>query len=184
MTGTFFDILILIVVVGGAAWGFYRGFFRQAIGTLAIYVSTVVSTVGYRGLSNLISGANQPSTPATDTLAFIIMMAVTNFLLALIGNDLVKDIDIRRMGIWVQIGGMAFGFINTAIWGAVLLIILRSATSGEPWIAYQNIQTFFLDQTQNSWMAYVFRPFMRFIVAIVRPWLFGRSLPPLFMSAM
>jgi uncharacterized membrane protein required for colicin V production len=184
MTVTFFDILILIVVVGGAAWGFYRGVFRQAIGTLAIYISTVVSTVGYRGLSNLISGANKPATPATDTLAFIIMMAVTNLLLALMGNDLVKDIDIRRMGIWVQIGGMAFGFINTAIWCAVLLIILRSATSGEPWIAYQSIQTFFLEQTQNSWMAYVFRPFMRLIAAIVRPWLFGRSLPPLLMSAM
>lgn len=182
MTITLFDILILITLVGGAAWGFYRGVFRQVISMLAIYVSTVVSTLAYRGLSSLISGAEGP-TPASDILAFVIMMATLNLLLALIGNDLVKEIETRRMGIWVHIGGMILGFFNTAIWCAVLLIIIRSATGGEPWIAYPGVQDFFQGQTRNSWMAYTFRPFMRFIVAIIEPWLFGRSLPPLFTSA-
>jgi hypothetical protein len=33
-------------------------------------------------------------------------------------------------------------------------------------------------------MAYAFRPFMHFLLAIIRPWLFGHDLPPLLLNSL
>jgi uncharacterized membrane protein required for colicin V production len=183
MRVTFFDFLFMMALVGGAAWGFYRGLFRQAASTIVIYIATVVSTISYRGFSRMLGSTGQ-SASATDVLAFIILMAVTNVLLALIANDLIAHIEIDRMRIWVNFGGMIFGFLNTAIWCAVILMILRSATGGEEWFGYEGIQQFFVRQTYGSWMAFVFRPLMRVLLALIQPFMFGRSLPPLFLNAL
>lgn len=181
---TFFDVLFLLGMVGGAALGFYRGIVRSALGTLVIYIATVISTIGYRSLSRMLVGATGQGGQAADALAFIVLAVVLTILFTLIGRDLIAHIDTNRMGVWSNIGGMFFGFINAAVWCAVLLIIIRSATGGAEWIGYYGgIQRFFVSQTQNSWMAYVFRPFMRFLLAIIKPWLFGHDLPPLLVNA-
>ena len=109
---------------------------------------------------------------------------MTNVLLALITNDLLAHIEIDRMRIWVNFGGMIFGFLNTAIWCAVILMILRSATGGEKWFGYEGVQQFFVRQTHGSWMAFVFRPLMQVLLTIIQPFMFGRSLPPLFLDAL
>jgi uncharacterized membrane protein required for colicin V production len=184
MRVTFFDVLFMLGLVGGAAWGFYRGTFRQAATTVVIYVSTIVSTVSYRGLSRMLGSSTEQSATATDMLSFIILMVVTNVLLALITNDLLSHIEIDRMRIWVNFGGMIFGFINAAIWCSMILMILRSATSGEEWFGYEGVQQFFINQTRGSWMAFIFRPFMRFLLTIIRPFMFGRDLPPLLLYAL
>ena len=181
---TLFDILILLALFAGATWGFYRGVFRQAFGTLFIYIAIIISTLGYRSLSKLLSGAGTPTSAGTDMLAFVIWMGVLTLIFSLITNDITKNIDTSRMGMWPQLGGMVFGFINAAIWCAVLLIIIRSATGGERWVGYQGVQTFFQNQVQNSWMAYIMSPFMRFLLILIRPWLFGRDLPRLLQYAL
>jgi uncharacterized membrane protein required for colicin V production len=182
MRVTLFDFIFLMGLVGGAAWGFYRGLFRQAATTVIIYVSTVISTLSYPGFSRMLGSTGQ-STSATDMLAFIILMVVMNVLFALIVNDMLAHIEIDRMRIWVNFGGMIFGFVNAAIWCAIILIIIRSTTGGDRWVGYQGVQEFFVRQTYGSWMAYVFRPFMQFLLIIIRPFMFGRSLPPLLLHA-
>jgi uncharacterized membrane protein required for colicin V production len=184
MRVTFFDILFMTILVGGAALGFYRGIFRQAAATVVIYVSTVVSTLSYRGLSRMLGSSTGQGATATDMLAFVILMVVTNVLLVLITNDLLGHIEIDRMRLWVNFGGMIFGFLNAAIWGAIILMIIRSATGGEKWFGYEGVQQFFVNQTYGSWMATVFRPFMRFLLTIIRPFMFGRDLPPLLLNAL
>jgi hypothetical protein len=88
------------------------------------------------------------------------------------------------MGVWVNIIGMVFGFLNAAIVCAILMIILRSTTSGEEWLGYGGVQVFLRRQATRSWMAYVFRPFMRLLLTIIEPWLFGHDLPPLLLNAL
>lgn len=180
-TITLFDILILLAMFGGAFWGFFRGVFRQAVGTLVLYVATVISTLGYRGLARLIS---KEPTQATHMLAFLLLMIVMNVLLALATKDLFESLNLDRMNVWVNIGGMIFGFLNTAIWCAIVLMVIRSATSGAEWYAYPGVQAFFQNQTTNSWMAYVFGPFIRLLTTLIKPWMFGRELPPLLQTAL
>lgn len=180
---TFFDVLFFLILIGGTAFGFYRGFFRQASATLVLYVSTVVATVSYRGLSRMLTGLGE-SSAATDVLAFIIVMGVMNLMFMLMVNDLIGHISIERMKIWVNFGGMLFGFVNTAVWCAVILMIIRSSTAGEEWIGYEGVRQFLMGQTRGSWMAYVFRPFMRFLLAIIKVSLFGYDLPPLLVNSL
>ncbi|MBN1641854.1 MAG: CvpA family protein [Anaerolineae bacterium] len=180
---TFFDILFLFLLLGGAALGFYRGFFRQAATTLVIYVSTVVATLTYRGLARLLSNAGTPNS-ATEMLSFILILGLLILLFLLMVSDLIGHIDISHMRIWVNFGGMLFGFINTALICAVILMIIRSGTSGGEWVGYEGIRLFFQRQTRGSWMAYLFRPFMQFVLTIIRPWLFGHDLPPLLINSL
>jgi uncharacterized membrane protein required for colicin V production len=181
---TFFDVLFLLAMIGGGALGWYRGLIRSAAGTVIIYISTVVSTLGYRSVSRMLGGATASYSQSGDVLSFIILMAILNILLRLMSKEWLDNFDTKRMGIWVNITGMVFGFINLAVVCAVLLMIIRSATGGEEWFGYSNVQKFFRGQVHGSWKAYVFSPFMRFLLAIIRPWLFGHSLPPLLVGAL
>jgi len=180
---TFFDVLFFLLLIGGAAFGFYRGVFRQASATLVLYLSTVVSALAYRSLSRMLVGLGE-SSAATDVLSFIVLMGIMNLMFMLMVNDLIGHIDIQRMKIWVNFGGMLFGCVNTAVWCAVILMIIRSSTAGEEWIGYEAMRQFLQGQTRGSWMAYVFRPFMRFLLTIIRPALFGHDLPPLLVNAL
>jgi len=180
---TLFDILIILFLLAGAAWGFYRGLFRQAATTLVIYISTVASTLSYRGLSRLISGRNVPASATTDMLAFVIVMAVFNIALAVLINDLLKDLEPRKLGMWVHLSGIVFGVLNAIIWCAVLLIIVRYAIGGGPWIGYEKLQSSLSRQLNASFMVTIFRPLMQIVIAAIRPWMFGHSLPPLLLNA-
>jgi uncharacterized membrane protein required for colicin V production len=181
---TLLDILILLALFGGAALGFFRGLFRQAATTLALYISLVMATLAYRGLSRLLMDLTRQSSQATDVLAFFLVMVLVLILLLLIAQDLLSNLDIDRMSIWVNIGGMAFGVLNAAIVCAVVLIVLRSVAGGPDWPGYATIQAFLWRQVTRSWMAYVLRPFMRLLLNIVEPWLFGHGLPPLLLNAL
>ena len=55
VTITFFDILVLFGLFGGAAMGFYRGVVRQALATLIIYISIVVASLFYADLSGILA---------------------------------------------------------------------------------------------------------------------------------
>jgi uncharacterized membrane protein required for colicin V production len=180
---TLFDILILIALLIGAAMGFFRGFFRQASATLAIYLSLVVTTLSYRGLSRLLMGLTQQPSRSTDVLAFFLVLILMLVLLLLIGRDLLANVDIKRMGIWVNITGMIFGVLNAAIVCAVVLIVVRSTTNGVAWPGYSGLQSFLRTQVMRSWMAYILRPFMQVLIAAVKPWLFGHTLPPMLLNA-
>ena len=180
---TLFDVLFLLALVGGAAWGFYRGVLRQSVNTVSIYISVVAATVGYRGLSRLLRGTGQPA-PTIDVLAFLILLGVLNLLLFLMARELIGEFNAERMHIASNVFGMVFGFLNAAIYCAVLLVILRSSTAGDPWIGYENIRLFIRDQTTRSWMALIFRPFTYVVLVTVKPWMFGYDLPPLLLNAL
>ena len=105
-------------------------------------------------------------------------------LLFLASRDLMHGINTDRMGVWQNIVGMLFGVLNAALICAVVLIVLRSVASGDPWPAYAGVQTFLRNQTTRSWMAYVFRPFTQLLLSLIEPWLFGGQLPPLLRNAL
>jgi uncharacterized membrane protein required for colicin V production len=180
---TLFDILILTALFAGAAVGFFRGFYRQASSTLVIYLSLVVATLAYRGLSRMLSVWTGQPLRATDVLAFFLVLAILLVLLTLISRDMLGHINVDRMGVWVNISGMVFGVLNATIICAVVLIVVRSSTNGAPWPGYTGLQEFLRRQATRSWMAYILRPFMRALLAVIKPWLFGYDLPPLLLNA-
>jgi uncharacterized membrane protein required for colicin V production len=184
VTITFFDILVLFALLGGAVLGFFRGFFRQAAATLVLYIAIVMASLAYPYLSRVLSQLTGQLSHATDVLAFFVIMALVMILLFLGRNDLMSNTNTDRMGIWHNLSGMVFGFLNAAIICAVVVIVLRSVTAGDSWPAYGAIQTFFRRQLARSFMVYVFGPFTRLIISLVELWLFGGRLPPLLRNAL
>jgi membrane protein required for colicin V production len=184
VTITFFDILILLALLGGAVLGFYRGFVRQAAATLILYISIVVASLFYRSVSRALGRLTGQVASATDLLAFFVLLLIVMALLFLARRDLMRDVNDSRMAIWQNLVGMVFGALNAAILCAVALIVLRSVTAGDPWPAYGGLQQMLRKGIGRSWMAYVFTPFTRLIVSLIEPWLFGGQLPPLLRAAL
>ena len=187
MTITFFDILILFALMGGAAMGFYQGLIRQAAATLILYISIVVSALFYRNLSRFLVRVTGQLPRTTDVLGFFLIMAVMLVLLLLARHELLSSTradDRRRQPIWHNIAGMLFGFLNAAILSSIAVIVLRSAVGGEPWAAYAGVQTMLRKGLDRSWMVYAFRPFTRLLLTLIEPWLFGNQLPPLLRNAL
>jgi uncharacterized membrane protein required for colicin V production len=167
VTFTFFDFVILLALVGGAALGFFRGALRQAVATLMLYLSIVASALVYRDVSRFLARLTGQAPPATDVLAFFLTFGVTLVVLFVIRYELIQHINMERFGVWHNIVGMAFGFLNAAVVCAILVIVLRSTVSGDTWYAYKGIQAFFRRQFARSWMVYVFRPFTELILTAV-----------------
>ena len=184
MTITFFDILVLFALLGGAAIGFFRGFLRQAASTLILYISMVVASLFYPSISRTLVRLTGQLPYATDVLGFFLLMGLMMTLLFLARGELMSNINTDRQGIGHNLAGMVFGFLNAAIVCAVGLIVLRSVVNGDPWPAYRGLQTFIRKQTSSSWMVYVFTPFTRLLLALIEPWLFGNRLPPLLRNAL
>jgi uncharacterized membrane protein required for colicin V production len=184
VTITFFDILILLALFGGAVVGFYRGFRRQAAVTLMLYVSIVVAALFHPNVSYVLVRLTGQMSYATDVLAFFLLMGLVLGIFFVMLNELTDRDGRDRRPIWHNIVGMVFGFLNAAILCSITLIVLRSAANGEPWIAYAGIQAFLRRQMTRSWMVYVFSPFRRLLLTAVEPWLFGSRLPPLLRNAL
>jgi uncharacterized membrane protein required for colicin V production len=184
VTITFFDILILFALLGGAAMGFYRGFLRQAATTLILYISIVVASLFHRSVSRTLVRLTGQLPHATDVLGFFLLMGLMLGLLFLARRELMSNVNTDRKAIWHNIVGMLFGFLNAAIICAVALVVLRSIVGGDPWLAYRGIQTFLRKQVARSWMVYVFTPFTQLLLTLIEPWLFGNRLPPLLRNAL
>jgi len=184
VTITFFDVLVLFGLFGGAAMGFYRGVVRQALATLILYIAIVVASLFYVDLSRILSRWTGQPSQATDLLAFFIFLVVIMVVLFIGRRDLMRNIKTDRVPIWQNISGMVVGVLNAAIISAVVMIVLRSTTLGEEWPAYQGIQGLLRRMITRSFMAYVFRPFTQLILALIQPWLFGGQLPPLLRNAL
>jgi uncharacterized membrane protein required for colicin V production len=184
VTITFFDILVLFGLLGGAAAGFYRGLVRQAAATLILYISIVLASLAYLGVSRTLARLTGQPLQATDVLAFFLLMAVSIILLFFGRRDLMRNVNTDRIPVWQNILGMIFGVLNAAIICAVVLIVLRSVTSGEQWPAYEGVQAALRRMITRSWMARMFRPFSLLILSLIEPWLFGGQLPPLLRNAL
>ena len=184
MTITFFDILLLLGLLGGAMLGFYRGFLRQAAATVILYLSIVVAALFYRNVSRVLVRWTGQLPQATDVLGFFLLLGLTLGLLFVIRYELMGNVDTAKQKIWSNIAGMLFGFLNAAIICAVVVMIIRSVSNGDPWPAYGGMQRYLRRQTSSSWMAYTFTPFSRLLLALIEPLLFGNRLPPLLRNAL
>lgn len=125
----FFDVLIVIALVAGAAWGFIKGIIHQAIGVGLIYVSIIVATIFYSvvapGLGRLIKVSSQ----AAGALSFLLLMIITLNVLALALRD-VRKREIKLLRLINQLGGMTFGFVIASVWIALVIALLHYAVGG------------------------------------------------------
>ncbi|HEX9016306.1 MAG TPA: CvpA family protein, partial [Chloroflexota bacterium] len=73
--GSWFDILLVGLLAGAVAFGFYQGLLRQAFLLLSMYIGVVLAAQYFGYLSGiLLRIAPSSSSEVTDVIAFLVLM--------------------------------------------------------------------------------------------------------------
>ncbi len=143
----FFDLLILFILLLDVLWGAVRGFTRQFLGLLSIWLAIVIDLWTYQPFSVLILQGTFPgaSKIVMDSFAFIILLIVYNVLLNLIFvystsspenrrrkkvkrdlNEMLDDTEKNYGGsIFKALGGAVMGFIVGVFWLSIFITLIQ-----------------------------------------------------------
>ena len=123
-----FDILIIIGLVAGSAWGFIKGVIHQLIGVALLYVSLIVATMFYSELAPPIAQIIKlPMQPAKATAFLALLIIAINVIGFAVRK--VRKKEVKMLRLVNQLGGMTLGFGMACVWIAVILAALHYASA-------------------------------------------------------
>ena len=175
----FFDVLIVMALIGGAAWGFIKGVIHQSIGLGMIYVSIVAATLSYSIVAPILRRLVKLEAKTAAAVAFLLLLIIVLNLLGLALRR-VRKAEFKMLRLVNQLGGMTFGFVITCIWIALIIAMLYYATStpidwqdpGKQQLAtlnWESIRRGFYTGMQRSPLVGVFQSVLPLIIGTVAP---------------
>ncbi|MFQ5612071.1 MAG: CvpA family protein [Anaerolineae bacterium] len=147
------DLLIVLLILLGTLSGLIRGAFKQILGLVSFWLALIISLWLYKPLSDEIIGGVLTSMSAfgRDTLAFLFLMIVFSNLIGLalrLVSTPPEEKKRRKVGQFEEavergsqrfifgplnaLGGLALGFLSTAVWLSVLLALIQFALTAAP----------------------------------------------------
>ncbi len=176
------DILIGFAMIGGAAWGFIRGLVRMALGLAVLYIAAIVAMTFYTPLGRwfgFIGG--QPPDESVEAIAFLLLLVLTAVPLNFVLSRTYKDTELPGIRQVDQLGGLAVGFLLTAVWVGLSIVaiayILRAPIEAGGGFR-QNIAGYF--HTSN--LIPIFYKFLSVALATLKPWMPKGQPPAIFAS--
>ena len=175
----FFDVLIVLGLLGGSAWGFIKGVIHQAFGVGMIYVSIVVATMFYSVVAPVAQRLIRLETKTAAAVSFLFLLIVAMNLLALALRNVRKK-EFKVLRLVNQLGGMTFGFIIACVWIALIVALLYYAT-GTPidWqdpgkrqlasLNWESVRLAFATGLARSPLVDAFKEILPLIIASVSP---------------
>lgn len=176
-----FDLVLILLLLVGMAVGYSQGMVRQVIGLAALYISFVIATQFFQGLSRLVSDlVNAPPTTLANALSFFgiffLILAIVNFL----GIDAYKMTRLRPVPILDHIGGMLLGVVSMWIILTIATNVLIFAVNTQGWTSNaESVRVILKYGLDGSRIAEVTGSTLPMIVATIRPWL-PAGIPALF----
>ncbi|MGQ9516628.1 MAG: CvpA family protein [Anaerolineae bacterium] len=144
-----FDILIIIALAAGAAWGFIKGLIHQAIGLMMLYASLIVATVFYSDIAPSLQRVVHLEPKAAGAVAFLLLLIICINILGFALRE-VRNREIKALRLLNQLGGMAFGVVMAGIWIALIIALLNYSVGvpvnwhdpGKPMLATLQAESF------------------------------------------
>jgi len=124
-----FDLLVLLALVAGAAWGFMKGVIHQIIGLGLMYVAIISATWFYPVLAPPVSRLVKLPLQPAGAISFLFLMIVTMNVIGFALRD-IRRREYKVLRLVNQLGGMTFGFVMAAIWVALAIAMLHYAAVG------------------------------------------------------
>lgn len=116
--------LILIVLLIGAAIGFYQGAFKQIANLCGVVLGLIVAAMLYKGFGDFLANASSTSESIGRVFAFIIIFLIVPVVLGWIASILTKAFESVHLGFVNRICGAAIGALSyTLLLSAVLNFI-------------------------------------------------------------
>lgn len=119
-----FDVLIIIALAAGAAWGFIHGLIHQAIGMAMLYVSLIVATMFYSDIAPGLGRVVHLEPKAAGAVSFLLLLIIAINVLGFALRGVRKQ-EVKALRLLNQIGGMAFGAAMAGIWIAIIIALLN-----------------------------------------------------------
>ena len=106
------DILIILLIVGGVAFGFWKGLLNQGLALLGIYLGALLGRFLYEPIGRGVTAATGFDLRLAQLLAFLLFLILTPILLLLGARALWGNLRLPRS--WGQldlIGGSLLGMV-------------------------------------------------------------------------
>jgi uncharacterized membrane protein required for colicin V production len=174
-----FDVLIVMALVGGAAWGFIKGIIHQSIGLGMIYVSILAATLSYSFVAPVLRKLVKLDAKTAAAVAFLLLLIIVLNLLGVAFRK-VRKAEFKMLRLVNQLGGMTFGFVITCVWIALIIAMLYYASStpidwqdpGKQQLAtlnWESIRRVFANGLSRSPMVGSFENILPLIISTVSP---------------
>jgi len=160
-----FDIIILSFLVIGAAFGLYRGFFKEFVGTIGLLIAAIVANIGSPyakpWLQDLIHDPLLLSVIVWIAIFLVLMLVMSG--IAKLLSELFSTLNIG----WVnRLAGALFGIIKCTMIAALLLSLYELLAA--------NFEIFRFDEIKSSKIV----PYLHKILDVVMPWFTANILHP------
>jgi membrane protein required for colicin V production len=136
------DIILLIFLLWGTLWGFYKGLISQLTSLVGIFLAFYISVKYYIPFANLINMhiENKMSRLYISIAAFVILFVVMIVLIYLLGKQIEKLTKALHVGSLNHLAGGIFGLTKWAfiLSFSILLINKFGAEINHPIIDFHN----------------------------------------------
>lgn len=178
-----YDLVLLLVLLGSMLAGFARGFLLQAISLVALYLGLSVASAYQPRISRFMSRVLGPTdTLIRDAVVFFLIVLAVWGLINLAVRYGFRETSLRFGGTLDRLAGLALGMITGFFWALVLTIALSFMTS-VPWPNYNAIREFVRAGIGHSFLVPLIITAVPYVAQLVSPWVSG-YLPPIFFQSL
>lgn len=173
------DLVILLIVGAGVLVGYTQGLLRQIVGLGALYLSTILATQNFIGLSSWINNLFKlPSSRFVNVISFLFILLAIAALINLLAADAYRMTKLKIAPTLDQVGGSFLGLVTIMILLIFLIPILRFVT-GEPFPYFETARTGIIQGMETSRIVPLILYYRPLVLGTISPWVPG-GLPALF----
>jgi uncharacterized membrane protein required for colicin V production len=171
-----FDVIIIVILLGGVFIGMLRGLVRMVLNLLVLYVGAVLAVTFHIPLANYVYRIFAFPSRLSVSLSFVLILIVTYIVLTFIIRRTYKETELPGIRQLDQLGGLVVGFLVTALWIGFGLLVISFFLSTAP-VDVQGVQKNLITYFRRSAMVDVFYRFLPVALATLRPWM-PKGIPP------
>lgn len=171
MIGSWFDVLLVFMLVSSIGVGFHQGLVRQAFVLMAIYTATVLSAQSYGYLSAmLIRTFPTSSLEVTDLIAFVMLLFAFTVLVTWF---IWSSYQVTRLPTALMLDNMTGAVLGSVIglFAIALTVVLTQYAVQAPWPDGSPVKYALRVGLNNSALEDLFATPLPIMEAALRPWL-------------
>ncbi len=135
---TFFDLILLLVLIGFVWFGFWNGLIRTAGGIIGVILAVFVASRWYESLALKFLPFLGDNSNLARLLAFLVVFAITQFIIISLLKVINKIFSFPILKILNRLAGAVFGLIEGGLLIGLVLYFSTKFPLSESWLALLN----------------------------------------------